>query len=118
MASGLRDIEARKRTFGPGTPEFLALAQQIDDLTKIVFDIGHRQFKASQVAVAAGAGKEPIDSVRPPRSATQIIEEWREAERRLSFAVPDSREFIDALSDAEALRAEYKSAVSRLDETT
>ena len=115
MVDTLRGIEERKRTFGPGTPEFYALARQVEDLVKIVFELSQRQAAASAAGIATGTGTQPIDEVELPRSIPAILDEWREAERRLSFAAPDSAEFIEALAEAERLRAEYKVASRKLD---
>jgi hypothetical protein len=115
MVDTLRGIETRKRTFGPGTPEFFALAKQVEDLVKIVFELSQRQTAASAAGIATGTGTDPIEQVESPRPIPRIIDEWREAERQLSLAVPDSQEFIAALTKAERLRAEYKAASRKLD---
>ncbi len=111
----LHTIEERKRTFAPGTREFFALAQQVEELVKIVFDLSQRQSRASAVGLATGTAQEPVNDVEPPRSVPQILEAWRDAERRLSMAPPDSPDFIVALREAEMLRAEYKEASGKLD---
>ena len=115
MVDTLRGIETRKRTFGPGTPEFFALARQVEDLVKIVFELSQRQAAASAASIATGTGTTPVNDVEYVRAIPTILEEWREAERQLSFAAPDSPEFIEALSKAERLRAEYKLASRKFD---
>ena len=115
MVDTLRELEQRKRTFGPGTPEFFALARQVEDLVKIVFELSQRQAAASAAGIATGAGTEPVEEIDAPRAIRAILDEWSEAERRLSFAAPDSTEFIEALTQAERLRAEYKAASRKVD---
>jgi hypothetical protein len=115
MTGTLREIEREKRKHAPGSTEFAALADQVEELTKIVLDLGQRQSTAAAVARATSSAEEPIDSRAAPRSASELIEQWREAERRLSLAAPDSREFVEARADVERLRAEYRDATRRLD---
>ena len=115
MTGTLREIERAKRKHAPGSTEFAVLADQVEELTKIVLDLGQRQSTASAVAGATASAEEPIERVAAPRSASELIEQWRAAERRLSLAAPDSRDFVEARAEVERCRAEYRDATRRPD---
>ena len=115
LTATVRDIEARKRNYPPGSAKFLALAHQIEDLTRIVFELSQRQARESATAIETGTASEAVNDAPPERTAARIIDEWRDAERRLSLAVPGSPEYIQTQREAQVLRAEYKAATSRGD---
>ena len=117
MVDTLREIEERKRTFAPGTVEFFTLARQVEELVTIVLELSHRQAAASATGIVTGSGTQPVDEVEPPRSKSAVLDEWRQAERDLSFAVPDSPEFAEARRKADRLRAEYRDTSQKLDWT-
>jgi hypothetical protein len=78
-------------------------------------ELSHRQTQASIVGLDTGTEQTPVNDVEPPRPLPQTLQAWRDAERRLSMAAPDSPELIEALGAAELLRAEYKAASRKLD---
>jgi hypothetical protein len=108
----LREIEEEKRTVPPADPRFAELAALVQGFARQVMAQSDRQGRlavAAQQLVAEGdaAGLEtPIVEV-PPREMHVILDEWRDAERRVSLAVTGSPEAEVALADAARLREEY-----------
>ncbi len=49
----------------------------------------------------------PIDEIAPARELHIILADWRDAERRLATAIPQSTEASDAQADVHRLRHEY-----------
>ena len=110
----LRELEERKRKLTPGTKSFLKLAEEVEQLAATVFDRTREQTLGADRSVAlreqAGVEPRPIDEVPPIRELHLILAEWRDAERRLTEAVPDTIQASDAEADVERLRQEYRRA--------
>jgi hypothetical protein len=116
----LRDLEAllrleeEKRTIEPGDPRLVDLAAQIEDIAKRVMASSTSQRAQTEViqelteAGSPAAPDAPIDDT--PRSMEAILAAWREAERRLDAAEPDSAEAMEAQLLVNRLRQEYRRA--------
>ena len=112
----LESLENEKRALKPGSPRFLRLATEIERLAAAVFAQTHAQQqlgeRAQVVNERTGADIAPIDEVRTVRDLQHILADWRDAERRLSAAAPDSAEHAQAVADTGRLRDEYHRAYS------
>ena len=109
----LAELESAKREATPGTPEFVELGRQVEAAAAEVLGRSQEQL---QLATAArilrdqgspNAPSRPISETPPAREAHVVLAEWREAERRLASAAPDSSEASLARGDVERLRDEY-----------
>ena len=106
--AALGALEAEKRTLPMDDPRLLELAEQIEVIAARVLAASERQSDlAKEVADAPNAGS-TIDDVKRPPSA--ILEEWREAERRIAEAPEGSAEAAEARIVADHLRREYGAA--------
>jgi len=121
----LAALENEKRTLKPGSARFQTLAKEIERLASEVFAQTHKQELLGQRAKAEeranGLDLPPINEVTKTRELNVILAEWRDAERRLSLAAPDTAEHATATGDIARLRVEYHdtysaSAPDRLDE--
>ena len=110
----LTTIEEEKRTLTPGDPRLVELAGRIQEIAERILSGTVRQHQLSQVVnvqveqAAPDAPTAPIEAT--PRSLTAILAEWRDAERRLATADPDSADAAEARALTEALRDEYRRA--------
>ena len=107
----LESLENEKRALKPDSPRFLRLATEIERLAAAVFAQTHAQQqlgkRAQVVSEKTGADITPIEDVRTTRDLQHILADWRDAERRLATAAPDSAEHAQATADAGRLRDEY-----------
>lgn len=109
----LASLENEKREMKPGTPEFVKLAKEIERLAAEVFAQTHNQKILGDKAVSAenrGADLAPIDQITSMRDLQVILNEWRDAERRLQIASPGTAEHATAAGDIGRLREEYHNA--------
>jgi hypothetical protein len=110
----LRELETRKRKLKPGTERFRKLAQEVQDLAGTVFaETSEQQRLANQSIELTRANvidPPPIDDMRPVRELHIILNEWRDAERRLASAEAGSEEASDAAAQVQRLRQEYRRA--------
>ena len=105
----LHDLEMRKRTVTPGTPQFIELSRDVEAAAREVLGATARQTDlAVETITSPDPSGRPIEAIEPPRDVPSILAEWREAERRLGAAAPDSETFRQAAADVERLRAEYR----------
>jgi DNA-binding HxlR family transcriptional regulator len=110
----LTTIEEEKRTLRPGDPRLVELAGRIQEIAERVLSGTVRQHQLSQVVNvqvelnSPEAPRAPIEAT--PRALTAILAEWRDAERRLASAEPESAEAAEARALTEALRDEYRRA--------
>jgi hypothetical protein len=115
----LATLEQEKRTLDPGDPKLVELAGRIQVIANRVLASSIREHQLTQSGndqIALGAATAPIATIeQTPRAAAEILAEWREAERRVADAEPDSAEAAEAQALASALRDEYQRAY---DETT
>lgn len=110
----LGTLEAEKRTIDPGDDRLVDLAAQIELIAGRVLSGSRLQRQLSNEVgeqVREGAENAPTTSIEDtPRMPTEILAEWRDAERRRSSADPASAEFTEADTLVELLREEYRHA--------
>jgi hypothetical protein len=110
----LSTIEEQKRLLAPGDPQLVELATRIEEIAQRVLVGSVRQRQLTEVVTAQvetgspAAPAEPIEHT--PRSIQAILADWREAERRVAAAAPDSAEALEAKALVERLRDEYRRA--------
>jgi hypothetical protein len=109
----LQRLETEKRGLEPGTPRFVKLADEIERLAVYVFSqtsaqqtLAHRTHAAKD----AGVDLPPIEEISATRDVSEILAEWRDAERRLAATSADSAEHALAAGDVRRLRDEYHRA--------
>jgi len=117
----LRELEMEKRQLTPGTARFRRIARDIERLaagvlTKTV-EQEHLADKSFDVRQKTGVPPQPIAEVTPQRDISLILGEWREAERRLSAAVPGTPDHLEAQAAVHRLRTEYRDAYLSAAET-
>lgn len=112
----LESLENEKRELTPGSPRFLKLASEVERLAAVVFAQTHAQQRLGEQALAmterTGIEAASINEAQPSRELHTILSEWRDAERRLSSAEPDTAEHAQAVADIGRLRAEYHQVYS------
>jgi len=110
----LEALEIEKREQTPGSPRFKKLASEIERLAAVVFAQTHAQQTLGEQAEAhakrTGDVLPPIEEARTSRDLQVILTDWRDAERRLDLADPDSAEHATAAADIARLRDEYHDA--------
>lgn len=108
----LRELELEKRTLDPGSDRFLRIARDIERLAAMVLNKTHEQEQLAEVTVAlpdAGvAPPPPIENVTPLRDIQLILNEWRDAERRLAAASVGTPDHLEAQVAVQRLRSEYR----------
>jgi hypothetical protein len=108
----LQELETEKRGIEPGTARFRKIAREVARLSASVFAHSHAQDQLAEKTVAlreqAGIVLQPIADIQPSREIQVILAEWRDAERRMSEAKPNSADHARAEADADRLRAEYR----------
>lgn len=109
----LQALEEEKHHVGVGTPEFLALAAEVEKLSRLVFRWSGMQMQSAEHAAASLERGETdgkaLDDVAP-RRLDVILAAWREAQFRFELAKPGSDEATQAASDVERLREEFRVA--------
>jgi hypothetical protein len=118
----LHDLEAKKREEPVGTATFVKLAQQVEDLAIEVLRRTEREASLAEDTGErrkAGGGIGPaIDDIpASTRSLMAILNDWRDAERRLAAADTATSESSAAASDVRRLREEYRMARERLEQS-
>jgi hypothetical protein len=109
----IRELEHEKRTLPPGSPRFLQLAEEVEELSREVLRRSEREeHLGRRSAELQGRGLEhladrPIDDIPPPRGADIVFVEWTEAERRLAELDPESPDAEAARKEARRLRDEW-----------
>jgi hypothetical protein len=111
----LATIEDEKRTLEPGDPRLVELAERIEEVAQRVLSGSVRQRQLTEVGheqVQAGAPDAPDTPIADtPRPIADILAAWREAERRLGAAAPESAEAVEARALADHCREEYRRAL-------
>jgi hypothetical protein len=106
----LGSIERAKRQVALGSPEFVAMAAEVERLSRVLFRWSGIQMQmATESAAAVSRGDlpaGPIAAIRP-RRLDRVLALWREAQIRLEVAKPGSAEAEAAANDIERLREEY-----------
>jgi hypothetical protein len=110
----LASIEEEKRTIEPGDPRLVELAERVEEVARRVLVGSRRQRVLTETVnsqVEAGLPDAPTRSIEAtPRAIAAILAEWRDAERRLAAAEPDSGAATEAEAIVERCRAEYRRA--------
>ena len=110
----LSTIEEQKRRLEPGDPKLVELASRIEEIAQRVLVGSVRQRQLTEVVtvqVETGSPEAPAEPIEQmPRSIQTILAEWREAERRVALAAPDSAEALEAEALVDRLRNEYRQA--------
>jgi hypothetical protein len=116
----MRDLEAlvtaeqEKRNVAPGDPRLVTLAAEVDQLARRVLNLTARQQDLAEgvheQAVEGGADA-PTETIEEThRAIGLILSEWRDAEREVAAAAPESAEAETARATADRLREEYRRA--------
>jgi hypothetical protein len=112
----LEMLETEKRTLKPDSDRFQHLAREIERLAAEIFAQSHKQQTLGEQAQVTtertGEQLPSINNTTTPRELHMILAEWRDAERRMQLAEPDSAEHAVAQSDSARLREEYHAAYS------
>jgi gamma-glutamyl:cysteine ligase YbdK (ATP-grasp superfamily) len=110
----LSTLEEEKRQLSPDDDRFVDLAARIESIAmRVLVASGRQRELTEQIHRAAdkgvpGAPTESIEDTVRPISA--ILSDWRDAERRLESAEPDSAEQREVEVLVEQLREEYRQA--------
>ena len=109
----LKEYEQSKQRVAFGSPEFVELAAEAENLSRVIFRWGVMQHQMAQVS--AGTVERGEQSAAPlseviPRPLDRILAQWREAQLRLEIARPGSPESAAAADDIERLREEFHAA--------
>jgi hypothetical protein len=109
----LQDLETQKLGMPSGSREFVDIAQRIEDLAIEVLRRTERQASLAEDTgerrKAGGGLGRPINAVPPTtRELAVILNEWRDAERRLAEAGPATPESSAAAAEVRRLREEYR----------
>jgi hypothetical protein len=112
----LDSLESEKRRLKPDSERFQLLSREIERLAAEIFAQSHAEQALGEQAQAAaarsGTDLPSIDDSIAARDLSAILAEWRDAERRLQLAAPDSAEHSIASGDIRRLREEYQRAYS------
>ena len=116
----LHDLEVEKRRTPVGTPRFVELAHQVEELAREVLASSEAEGTLAEQAgaVVAGGGAEltrsTIEQEVAERDIALIVADWREAERSLAALPRDSHEASRLRLEVSRLRAEYRLAIERV----
>ena len=94
----LHDLEEEKRTLPAGSPRFVELARQIEDMALEVLRRTETEASLAEDTEArreagGGVGRSINATPAEPRELALVLNEWREAERRLAASPAASPEF-------------------------
>jgi hypothetical protein len=107
-------LEQEKRRLDPGDPRIVELAAAVEEVARRVLGRTIRQHDLAAVAhqlAAQDSPAAPAASIEEtPREIHLILADWRDAERRVQTATPDSIEADEAARDVERFRDEYRAA--------
>ena len=111
MIESLRAIEGTKRQHHPGSPEFLWYAERVEELSQAILGLSTREREAAERADAEPGVSPTTVEETPPPSITELLERWREAERLLAEAEPNSRESREAEQERDRARNLFRRAI-------
>ena len=101
----LGEIEREKEALPPGHEDRLALARQVEDVVVELVSMSRYQTRLVELQAQSLDGHDG-----PVRAMPKILEEWREAERRLH----DARTAMERAADqTNRLREEHRQAALR-----
>jgi hypothetical protein len=107
----LYELEQEKRQTEPDSPRLVRLAEEIEALAVRVVGSSIRQRQRAEEIVGVGGSDAPDQSIaETPREIHVILAEWRDTERQLADAAPDSAEADIAERRVDRLRREYHRA--------
>jgi hypothetical protein len=110
----LGELEEQKRTLPAGHPQTVDLSTKIEEIAERVLARTTKQriltTELQERAETGGKGAPDRSIDETPRSITAILNEWRQAERRLAVALDGSAEHEEATILVERLRREYARA--------
>jgi hypothetical protein len=107
----LLELETRKRQLLPGSPEFLELAREVEELTAAMIDLSGREAGLAQDVrdlPLGSAATTPIEKLTSNRADEKVLREWQAAEQRLSEVRPGSPSYSAVRDDARRLREEFR----------
>jgi hypothetical protein len=109
----LGELEDEKRQTPQGDPRLVELAARIEELAHKVL-VGSRAqvafTRSANAAAATGAAPATATIADTPRALSQVLAEWRAAEREVQGAEPGSIAASEARARADRLRTEYRDA--------
>jgi hypothetical protein len=111
----LGELEELKRTVPHGDPKLVDIASRIEELARKVLYGSQHQLDLTETITGAPGAADPataqqISTIDDVRSASAILAEWREAERRAQELEPGSAAHAEALREVDRARAEYRRA--------
>jgi hypothetical protein len=110
----LGELEEQKRTLPAGDPRTVDLSAQIEEIAERVLSTTTKQRVLTtelQDAAETSGASAPDESINETRrSIASILDDWRQAERRLIAADPGSAAHREATILVEQLRGEYARA--------
>ena len=109
----LTELEAEKRETPQGDARLAEIATRVEELAQRVLDGSRRQVALTHsVSQEVASGEAPAGATisNARRSSSEILAEWRAAERESQAAESDSVAAIEARARAERLRDEYREA--------
>src|SRR5262245_64148878 len=111
----LESLENEKRKLEPGSAAFLALAERITAVSRELFHASQVQAALGEQTAdlqATASADAPVASIdeTPPRELEAILADWRQVERQLAEASPDSDAAARLRVEADRLRIEYRAA--------
>ena len=110
----LGELEEEKRTLPAGDPKTVDLSRQIEEIAGRVLARTTRQrtltTELQEQAEAGGSSAPGLSINETRRSIATILDEWRQAERRMQMSDPGSAEHEEAIILVERLRLEYRRA--------
>ena len=104
----LEALEEEKRGVALDDPRLNDLATQIEEIAARVLVRSTTQRNLTETAVASGAPGS-IESTR--RSASDVLAEWRELERRADSVEPGSAEAAEVAVLLDRIHDEYRAAI-------
>lgn len=109
----LSALEKAKQEITLGSNEFVVLAEQVEQMTRVAKVLSEHQLDlAYKLGERRRQGE--VTNVRltdlAPRRLDRILADWREAEMRLATSDPGSEAARRAAADVERLKAEYRAA--------
>ena len=113
----LAELEIQKRQLAPGSPEFVALAADVEELSRALLAESQHQMDLAEEAERLDRETEvpiadtPIERIDPARSVQATLAAWRDAERRLAETQRGSPEWFAIRFQTIRLRDEYARAL-------
>ena len=109
----LTELEAEKRQTPQGDVRLSEIATRVEELAQRVLDGSRRQVALTHAVnreVATGEAPAGATIATSRRNSSEILAEWRAAEREAQASEPDSVAAIEARARADRLRDEYREA--------